>query len=72
MGPTVTYDGKADSGERLTLPFDLGITKTVGWGNTPIKKRFEPQYAIIRPDNLGTTWSIRLQITPVIRSPFIK
>ena len=71
MGPTVTYNWKADSGNKLTFPVGLGITKTVRWGKTPVKLRLEPQYAIIRPDDLGTTWNIRLQITPVINSPFV-
>jgi hypothetical protein len=72
MGPTITYNWKEDSGNRLTFPVGLGITKTVRWGKTPVKIRLEPQYSIIRPDNLGTTWNIRLQVTPVIRSPFMK
>ena len=72
MGPTVTFDWKASSGEKLTFPVGLGITKTVKWGGTPIKMRLEPQYSIIKPDTLGTTWNIRLQFTPVIKSPFMK
>jgi hypothetical protein len=72
MGPTVTYDWEAPGGERLTFPVGLGITKTVKWGKMPIKMRLEPQYSIIKPDSLGTTWNIRLQFTPVIKSPFMK
>jgi len=72
MGPTVTYDWEAPSGERLTFPIGLGITKTVKWGKMPIKMRLEPQYSIIKPDSLGTPWNIRLQFTPVIKSPFMK
>ncbi|MDH4019319.1 MAG: hypothetical protein OEU84_06930 [Xanthomonadales bacterium] len=72
MGPTVTFDWKAPSGEKVTFPIGLGITKTVKWGGTPIKMRLEPQYSIIKPDHLGTAWNIRLQFTPVIKSPFMK
>jgi hypothetical protein len=50
MGPTVVVDWEADSGNKLTLPIGLGITKTVRWGKVPVKLRFEPQYSIIRPD----------------------
>jgi len=71
MGPTITYDWKAESGDRLTVPIGLGITKTVRWGKTPVKLRLEPQYSIVRPDDLAVTWNIRLQITPVIKSPFM-
>jgi hypothetical protein len=70
MGPTVVVDWEADSGNKLTFPIGLGLTKTVRWGKMPIKLRFEPQYSIIRPDDFGTAWNFRLQITPVIPSPF--
>jgi hypothetical protein len=70
MGPTVVIDWEADSGNKLTLPIGLGITKTVRWGKVPIKLRFEPQYSVIRPDDFGTAWNFRIQITPVIPSPF--
>jgi hypothetical protein len=71
MGPTISIDWKAPGGEKVTFPIGLGITKTVKWGGTPIKMRLEPQYSIIKPDGLGTTWNIRLQFTPVIKSPFM-
>jgi hypothetical protein len=70
MGPTISIDWEADSGNRLTLPIALGVTKTVRLGKLPVKLRLEPQYSIIRPDDLGTEWNIRLQISPVIASPF--
>jgi hypothetical protein len=70
MGPTVVVDWEADSGNKLTLPIGLGITKTIRLGNVPVKLRFESQYSVIRPDNFGTAWNFRLQISPVIPSPF--
>ena len=70
MGPTMTIDWTADEGDRVTLPIGLGITKTVKIGSMPVKLRFEPQYSIIKADDFGTTWNFRLQITPVIPSPF--
>lgn len=70
MGPTITINWKADEGNRVTLPIGLGVTKTIRIGSTPIKMRIEPQYSIIRPDDYGTEWNIRIQIAPVIRSPF--
>jgi hypothetical protein len=72
MGPTISIDWTADSGQRLTLPIGLGVTKTVRIGGTPVKLRFEPQYSLVRPDHLGTAWNIRLQIAPVISSPFAR
>lgn len=70
MGPTMTIDWTEDSGNRVTLPIGLGITKTVRLGKMPFKLRFEPQYSLIRPDGFGTGWNFRLQVTPVIPSPF--
>ena len=70
MGPTIGYDWTADPDNRLTFPIGLGITKTFRIGNMPVKMRFEPQYSVIKPDNSGTEWNIRIQIAPVIKSPF--
>ena len=56
-------------GDRLTLPIGLGITKTTRWGKTPVKLRAEIHYSIVRPEDYGTTWNFRLQVTPVIKNP---
>lgn len=69
MGPTISIDWKADSDNRLTLPIGLGITKTTRWGKTPFKLRAEVHYSVISPDDYGSTWNFRLQVTPVIPSP---
>ena len=71
MGPTIRIDWSKDISEGLTLPIGLGYTKTVRMGSIPVKVRVEPQYSIIRPDNYGNVWNIRIQIAPVIRSPFL-
>jgi len=70
MGPTISIDWKAEEGNKVTFPIGFGITKTIRAGNLPMKIRFEPQYSIIRPDNLGTEWNFRIQIAPVIQNPF--
>ena len=70
MGPTITIDWEAESGERLTVPIGLGITKTTRWGKVPVKLRAELHYSVIRPDAIGTEWNLRFQVTPVINSPF--
>lgn len=70
MGPTITYDWEADSDNALTFPIGLGITKTTRWGKTPVKLRAELHYSVIKPEDYGTEWNFRIQITPVINSPF--
>ena len=71
MGPSIRIDWTKDADEGITVPIGLGYTKTVRIGKTPVKMRLEPQYSIIRPDNYGNVWNIRLQIAPVIKSPFL-
>ena len=71
MGPTITINWKASEGNKVTLPIGLGITKTIRIGKTPVKMRIEPQYSIIKPNDYGAEWNIRIQVAPVIRSPFI-
>ena len=72
MGPNITIDWNAEDGNKVTLPIGLGVTKTVRFGNTPWKLRFEPQYSIIKPEDYGTLWNIRIQIAPIINNPFLK
>lgn len=70
-GPSITYNWEADESDRLTVPIGLGVTKTVRFGKIPTKLRAEIHYSVVRPDTFGEKWNIRLQITPVIKSPFI-
>lgn len=70
MGPTITYDWEADSDNALTFPIGLGITKTTRWGKTPVKLRAELHYSVIKPDDYGSEWNFRIQVTPVINNPF--
>ena len=65
-------DWEASDGDKVTLPIGLGVTKTIRIGRTPLKLRFEPQYSIVRPDEFGTVWNFRLQITPVIPNPLAR
>lgn len=71
VGPTVTVDWRADKGQMLIFPIGFGIVKTVKVAGSAYKIKIEPQYNIIRPDNYSATWTFRLQITPVIKSPFL-
>ena len=72
MGPTIVANWEADGDERWTVPIGLGVTKTVRIGKMPVKLRAEVHYSVIRPESYGEVWNFRLQITPVIKSPFIR
>lgn len=71
MGPNISIDWEASEGNRVNFPIGLGITKTVKWGDSPWKLRFEPQYAIIKQQDYGSRWNIRIQIAPIIKNPFL-
>ena len=71
MGPTLNIDWNKEWENAVTFPIGLGFTKTIAIGNTPVKLRIEPQYSIIRPNDYGNVWNIRIQIAPVIKSPFL-
>lgn len=70
MGPTISVEWDEDEGERWTVPIGLGVTKTVRFGNTPVKFRAEIHYALIYPETLGTRWTFLFRFAPVIKSPF--
>ena len=70
MGPTITINWEEEPENRVTFPVGLGLTKTTRWSNTPVKLRIELQYSIIKPEDYGTEWNLRLQITPVVNNPF--
>lgn len=70
LGPTISVNWKKEIENAITLPIGFGITKTLRIGKTPVKLRFEPQYSVIKPKDFGTCWNFRLQIAPVIGSPF--
>ena len=69
MGPTISINWEQEPGDMLTLPIGLGVTKTVRWGGIPFKLRLEPQYSVIKREDIGIEWNIRFQITPVVNRP---
>ena len=71
IGPNVSIDWEASEGNKVTFPIGLGITKTVKWGKMPWKLRNAPQYSIIKPDNYGSLWNLRIQIAPIIKNPLM-
>lgn len=70
MTPKISIDWEAKSDDRLTLPVGFGVGRVIRIGKTPMKIRFEVQYAVVRPESYGTAWNFRLQLVPVIPNPF--
>ena len=71
MGPNVLIDWDADSGNKVTFPVGLGVSKTtLLFGKLPIRIGGEVHYAAIQPDDASQTWLFRLYFVPVVPSPF--
>jgi hypothetical protein len=71
-GPVITYNWKADSGERLSLPLGTGISKTAKIGKTTWRFQVEFQYYVEQPDSFGSDWSLTFDFRPVIQNPVLK
>jgi hypothetical protein len=70
-GPVMTYDWKASSDNRLSLPLGTGIAKTTKFGKTTWRVQLELQYYVVQPDAFGSEWLITIDIRPVIQNPLL-
>lgn len=61
--PIMNYDWES---ETWTIPLNLGISKTVRFGATPVKLELEVNYYVEQPDTFGPKWMVSLNITPVV------
>lgn len=71
MNPTITYNDKAEGGvdNKWNVPIGLGVAKMIVIGSTPVKLQFAIEKSIVRQDDFGLDWNIRLNVIPVILSP---
>jgi len=69
-GPTFSYNHKASSGNKLTLPLGVGGSKTAIISGRPWKFSLQYWYYAESPDNFGPEHQIRLQISPVVKLPW--
>ena len=65
--PTITWDGKATSGNKWNLPVGLFVSKTVEFGNTPVKLQLGAEYSVVSQDDFGQRFLIKLNVIPVIQ-----
>ena len=66
FNPTISYNDKARSGDRWTVPVGVFAGKTIKVGRTPVNIKLGVEYSVISPDTFGKRAQIRLQVTPVI------
>jgi hypothetical protein len=68
FNPTLTYNDEATSGNKWNVPFGPTVTKMIKIGNMPVKFALGIEYAVVRQDDFGPEWRIKLNIIPVIKS----
>jgi hypothetical protein len=56
----------AESGDMLTFPIGLNISKVIKIGPLPFKFIVQPQYMPFHPDRFGRKWNLQFAIIPVI------
>ena len=54
------------SGNMITFPIGLQISKVIKIGPLPVKLAIQPQYMPVHPDAFGQKWNLQFAITPVI------
>ena len=69
-GPSFSYDHKAESGQKLTLPLGVGLGKTVILNGRPWKFQIQYWNYVERPDLFGPKHQLRLTISPVVQVPW--
>ncbi|MDH3978822.1 MAG: hypothetical protein OEU86_09910 [Gammaproteobacteria bacterium] len=68
--PVYSYNHKADSDNKLTLPVALGVSKTAIINGRPWKFGVQYWYYVESPDLYGPNWQIRFTISPVVKLPW--
>jgi hypothetical protein len=59
--PVITANWEADSDERWTIPFGLGVGRLVKFGKQPVDFKIQPFWYAEKPEN-GPEWSLQLQV----------
>jgi hypothetical protein len=68
FNPTITYNHKADSGDKWNVPVGLFVGRTIKAGNTPLNIKAGLEHSVLSEDTFGKRTAFRIQITPVIQS----
>lgn len=68
--PIATYNWKARSGNRWSVPVGVGISKTSLINGKPWKFAFEVQKYVVKNDEFSPDWYFQFVTTPVVSNPF--
>jgi hypothetical protein len=66
FNPTISYNHKAESGNKWNVPVGLFGAKTITIGRVPVKIQFGLEYSVVSPDAFGKRANFRFVVTPVI------
>ena len=66
--PIITFNDKADSDNKWTVPIGITIGKTIRVGNVPVKIQVGLDYSVVHQRDFGEIWKAKLLLTPVIPS----
>jgi len=66
FSPTITYDGRAGSGDKWNVPVGLSVAKTAWVGPLPIKFSLGVEYSVVSQDLYGDRGKFVLEVVPVI------
>jgi len=70
--PIITFNDKADSDNKWTVPIGITIGKTIRVGKVPMKIQVGLDYSVVKPRDFGEVWKFKIDITPVIPSLMTK
>jgi len=70
--PTFSYNHKAPSGQRWTVPVGFGVSKTTILGGRPWKFGLQYWQYVKQADAFGQDWQVRFTVTPVVSLPWGK
>lgn len=68
LNPTISYNHRAQKGDRWNVPIGLFGGKTIKVGRTPVNIKVGVEYSVVSEDTFGKRANFRFQITPVIPS----
>jgi len=69
-GPAFSYNHKAKSGDKWTLPLAIGVSQTMIMGGRPWKFGLQYWHYVKSPDTFGPEYQLRFQISPVVKLPW--
>lgn len=70
--PNISLDWSGDGSPAINAPIGIGINKTLFIGKLPVRIGLEATRYVVHEGNISPDWGIRLSLTPVVPSAFLK